>query len=393
MRGNLLAAVGAASIALMTISLAGCGEPEAARAAAAMPAPQVSVARPLTQNVVDWDDFVGRFEASRQVEVRARASGYVQAVHFRDGEAVRRGQLLYTLDPRPAQAQLEIARSQLALTRSDFTRAESLLAARAISQEEYDNRRAALRQAEATDRARSLDVEFTRITAPIAGVVSDHRVDPGNLIAGGTSAGDVLTTIVANDPMYFSFDASEALLLRYQRAQRSGGAAAVRIRLQDESDYRWTGTIDFTDNAIDANSGTIRLRAVIANGRAFLRPGMFGHARVEGSRPYAAMLVPDTAIITDGPRKLVYVVGANGQVAARAVELGPLNGGLRVVRSGLAAQDRVIVNGAQRTRPGQNVTARLTTITQSGVVAERASPVALSAPAATATAAGDIRGR
>jgi RND family efflux transporter MFP subunit len=368
----------------MIATLAACGRGEQAKGAP--PAPEVSVARPLSQYVVDWDDFVGRFVAFDEVEVRARASGYIQAVHFRDGEVVRAGQLLFTLDPRPAQAELDIARSQYALARADYRRAKTLLSAEAISKEEHDTRLATMRQAAATQRARALDLEFTRVTAPIAGLASDRRVDAGNLIAGGTSAGDVLTTIVASDPIYFYFNGSEALLLKYQRAAAgSRGAQEVRIRLLDETDYRWRGTLDFTDNALDDRSGTIRLRAVVPNERAFVRPGMLGHARVEGSAPYLALLIPDSAIVTDGPRKLVYVVGADNQVRGKGVALGPLAGALRVIRSGLSANDRVVVNGLLRARPGTRVTPRATTISPSAASREATPEAARSAPASAAT--------
>ncbi|MEH6665795.1 MAG: efflux RND transporter periplasmic adaptor subunit, partial [Brevundimonas sp.] len=317
--------IAASAFALLVLS--GCGNSAEGQAQSAPP--PVSVATPLARQVTDWDEFVGRFEAVQTVDVRARVGGYVQAVHFRDGQMVRRGQLLFTLDPRPAQAALAAARAAVAqaeaqagLARAEFARAEGLLEAQAVSQAEFDSARAAVAQAEAAlasaqanVRARQLDLEFTRVTAPASGRVSDRRVDVGNLVAGGSSAADVLTTIVSGGPIHFVFEGSEALLLKYQRDARSGGAAPVRIRLQDEGEYRWSGALDFTDNAIDPASGTIRLRAVVNNADGFLTPGMFGHARVAGSEAYQALLVPETAIVTDGPRRLVYVVGADGVVA------------------------------------------------------------------------------
>lgn len=358
----------AAASALMAAALYGCSK---GQEAPAQGAPPVTVAAPLSQQVVDWDEFTGRFEAPRSVDVRARVGGYIQSVHFKDGDHVRQGQLLFTLDPRPAQAALASARAQLAqgqaqltLARTELTRAEGLLASQAVSQAEVDSKRGAVQTAEASMaaanaaiRARELDVEFTRVTAPIAGRVSDRRVDPGNLIGGGSSAGDILTTIVSASPIYFVFDGSEALALKYQRDARNG-AAPIRIRLQDETSYDRTGTLDFTDNAIDASSGTIRLRAVVQNADGFLKPGMFGHAQLAGSGGYAAMLVPDAAVVTDGPRKVVYVVAKDGTVTAKPVQLGPLANGLRVVRTGLTPDDRIIINGLQRARPGQKVTAQ-----------------------------------
>lgn len=383
----------AAASALMAAALYGCSK---GQEAPAQGAPPVTVAAPLSQQVVDWDEFTGRFEAPRSVDVRARVGGYIQSVHFKDGDFVRQGQLLFTLDPRPAQAALASARAQLAqgqaqltLARTELTRAEGLLASQAVSQAEVDAKRGAVQTAEAAVaaanaaiRARQLDVEFTRVTAPISGRVSDRRVDPGNLIGGGSSAGDVLTTIVSSSPIYFVFDGSEALALKYQRDARNG-AAPIRIRLQDETSYDRTGTLDFTDNAIDASSGTIRLRAVVQNADGFLKPGMFGHAQLAGSGGYAAMLVPDSAVVTDGPRKVVYVVAKDGTVGAKPVQLGPLANGLRVVRTGLTPDDRVIINGLQRARPGQKVTAQNGTIKAEETKAD--APVTTAPVASSAT--------
>lgn len=388
----------AASLAVLTlaVTLAACGP----KGPGAPPPPPVSVATPLVQTVVDWDDFTGRFEAQQMVEVRARVGGYLQGVHFRDGQAVRKGQLLFTLDPRPAQAQLASARAQLAQAQAqaaqaagELARAQTLLASTAISREEFEAKRAtsasgqaAVQLAQANVRARQLDVEFTRVVAPASGRVSNRRVDPGNLVSGGSSAADVLTTIVSADPIYFVFDGSEALLLRYQRDAIAGRAAPVKVRLQDETDYRWSGILEFTDNAIDASSGAVRLRATIRNGAGFLRPGMFGHAQVVGSKPYQAMLIPDSAVVADGVRRIAIVVNPDGTTAPRPLVLGPLNGSLRVVRSGLTATDRVIVNGGQRVQmPGQKVTANLVKITQQAG-AQPAGPTTTATPAATATA-------
>lgn len=390
----------AASV-IATGALYGCMQ--ASEAQEPPPAPPVSVAVPLSQEVVDWDDFVGQFEAAQSVEVRARVGGYIQSVHFRDGQFVRRGQLLFTLDPRPAQAQLAAARAQLAqaeaqlaLGRSNFARNEGLLAAQAISQAEFDASRAAVQQGEAAVaaanaaiRSAQLQLSFTRVTAPISGHASDRRVDAGNLVAGGSSAADVLTTIVSSAPIHFTFEGSEAVLLKYQRDAAEGRGSPIRIRLQDETDYRWTGTLDFTDNAIDPASGTIRLRAVVANANGFLRPGMFGHAQLAGGGAYQALLVPDSAIVTDAARKVVFVVAADGTVQAKPVQLGPLSGGLRVIRAGLAPDDRVIIGGLQRAQPGQKVTAQPGRITRETAEAA-AAPTTLAPPASTATPAGAL---
>ncbi len=390
-----------AASALVAAALYGCSPRSEAQAP---PAPAVTVATPLVQTIQDWDEFTGRFEATQDVEVRARVGGYISAVHFRDGDFVRRGQLLFTLDPRPAQAALASARAtlaqaqaQLTLARSEYARAQTLLESQAVSQAEADTRRGAVLTAEAAVaaanagiRARQLDLEFTRVVAPISGRVSDRRVDPGNLIGGGSSAGDILTTIVSSAPIYFTFDGSEAVMLKYQRQARNG-AAPIQVRLQDESTYSRSGTLDFTDNAIDTASGVIRLRAVVPNADGFLKPGMFGQARLAGSGTYQAMLVPDAAIATDQGRRSVLVVAADGTVAPKPVVLGPLVDGLRVVRSGLAATDRVVINGVQRIQqPGMKVQAtagRIQPVAQQNQV-----PVTTAAPASSATFANSVSG-
>jgi RND family efflux transporter MFP subunit len=336
----------------------------------APPPAAVTVAQPLVMPVVDWDDYVGRFEAVENVEVKPRVSGYLRTVHFHDGDYVRQGQLLFTIDARPAQAQLDLARAQLARAqaalvnaRTEYARSRSLAQAEAVSREEVETRLAAVRSgqadvaaAQATIRAQQLNVGFTRVVAPISGRISDRRVDPGNAV---TADQTVLTQIVSTDPLHFVFDSSEAMLLKYER-QRAGVAAGtpVRIRLQDEGDYVHAGTLDFVDNAINTGAGTIRVRAVVPNPDGFLRPGMFGHLRLSASQTYQALLVPDNAVATDGARRILYVVDGQGNVAARTVELGPLTGALRVIRRGVGPNDRVIIDGVQRARPGQKVAPR-----------------------------------
>lgn len=351
-----------------------------------MPTPTVSVSVPLQEEVVDWDDFTGRFEAPERVEVRARVGGYLQGVHFKDGQSVRKGQLLFTLDPRPAQAALAAAQAQADLARADLARAEGLLEAQAISQEEFDSRRAQAQVAEATLRARRLDVEFTRVTAPVSGVVSQRQVDPGNVVSGGASSGDVLTTIVSITPIHFAFDASEAQLLKYQRQTEKRQGAQVQVRLQDETEYRWTGRMDFVDALVDRDTGAVRLRATIANPNGFLKPGMFGQGRMVGADAYPALLIPETAVVTDGVRRVAYVVDGEGTVQVKPLELGPASGGLRVVRTGLRPDDRVVIGGLQRAMPGQKVEV------QPGKIARQEEggseqPRLTSAPAASATPA------
>jgi RND family efflux transporter MFP subunit len=363
-------------------------------ALAAPPPPTVTVSAPISREVTEWDDYVGRFEASRSVEVRPRVSGAITAIHFRDGEVVRAGQPLFTIDPRPyaaalaeAQAGVATARSDLALARADLDRASRLVAVDAVSKSEVDRLRArvqaanaSLAAASARVRARALDMEFTIVRAPIGGRISDRRVDAGNLVSGGDAAASTLLTVInALDPIYFSFDGSEGLFLK---AKRSGAAqgAAVEVRLQDETSYRWKGRLDFTDNALDPKSGTIRGRAVLANPGLFLTPGLFGNMRLASAAKSRALLVPDSAIVTDQARKTLLVVARDGSVAARPVELGPLVGGLRVVRAGLAPSDRVVISGVQMAAPGVKVNA----------IAGRIAPeVADAAPAVAAPIAGE----
>lgn len=343
--------------------------------AVAAPMASVVVAAPLQREVTEWDEYIGRFEASRRVEVRPRVSGQVTAIHFTDGQFVRAGAPLFTIDPRPyraslaeAQARVASASSALALARSNLARAERLVDEDAIAANEVDRLRAevraneaALAAAQATARIRALDVEFTTVRAPIAGRISDRRVDAGNLVAAGSGeAATLLTTINAVDPIHFSFEGSEALFLK---ARREGlGDAAVEIRLADETGYRWQGRLDFTDNALDPRSGTIRARAVLANPDGFLAPGLFGNMRMATGTTVNALLVPDTAVTTDQTRKLLLVVGQDGTVAAREVELGPLVDGLRVIRNGIRAGDRVVIQGVQMAIPGQKVKATAGTI-------------------------------
>lgn len=363
--------------------------------------PTVTVATPLVRNVREWDDYVGRFAPSRTVEIRPRVSGEVTAVHFRDGEIVKQGQLLFTIDPRPfaaalaeARANAASARSTLALATSDLARAQRLTGDEALSGAELDALRAkvqaaqaALAAADARVRARALDVGFTQVRAPIAGRISDRRVDAGNQVAGGEgTTGTVLTTINALDPIYFTFDSSEALFLKMQRARStSSGAVPVDIRLQDENTYSRQGHLDFTDNGLDPHSGTIRGRAVLPNPDFFLAPGMFGNMRLASGGPVKGLLVPDGAVQTDQTRKILLVVDGNGVVAAKPVELGPLVDGLRIVRSGLAAGDRVVIAGTQMALPGMKVTAQPGRIAPDVVASASGTTAPVSAAATFAT--------
>jgi RND family efflux transporter MFP subunit len=340
--------------------------------AAAPQVPVVTVATPLQRQVTEWDDFIGRFEASRSVEVRPRVSGQIVAVHFRDGQFVRRGQPLFTIDARPyraelaeAQAGVATSRSALALAQSDLARALRLVEDDAVSKSEIDALRArvtaaqaGLAAAQARVRSRSLDVEFTTVRAPISGRISDRRVDAGNLVAAGDGpAATLLTTINATDPLYFTFEGSEGMFLKAKR-EGLGNGAPVEIKLQDETAFTRHGKLDFTDNGLDPKSGTIRARAVVANPDNFLTPGMFGNMRMASGGSENALLVPDTAVQVDQTRKLLLVVAKDGTVVAKPVDLGPLVDGLRVIRSGLVPTDRVIIEGTQMAIPGSKVKAQ-----------------------------------
>jgi RND family efflux transporter MFP subunit len=358
------AALGAVS-ALALTTLQACAKAEAQ---SPLEAPAVTVANPIVRSEAEFSEHPGRFVAAETVDVRPRVSGYLQAVHFHDGDYVRQGQLLFVIDPLPFKAQAEKAsaevsqaQARLAKARSDLARAEALKAAEAISQEEYDSRKEALAQAvagvqaaKAGLQAEALDLSYTRVYAPISGRISDRRVDAGNLVTGGDT---LLTRIVSVDPIHFEFSAPDALLATRTGAARNGGAAAL-VQIQGEPGFTHQGRLDFLDNSIDPATGSVRGRVVMGNGSGAFTPGQFGRVRLLGdTRP--VVLAPDTAISTDQSRKYVLVVGAKNLVQYRQVEIGQKIGDLRVIRAGLSAADRVIVNGLQRAQPGQPVTPTL----------------------------------
>ncbi|MDB5447259.1 MAG: multidrug-efflux system secretion protein HlyD family, partial [Phenylobacterium sp.] len=349
--------------------LAGCHK----KAPPAPPPPTVIVSKPLAKSIVDWDDFVGRFEAVNSIDVRPRVTGYLQSIHFTDGQLVGKGQLLFVIDPRPykaaldqAQGQLAHAEATLANARVELARAVKLLAAHAISEQEYQTRLAAERQAAADEmtargnvETAALNLGFTRITSPVAGRASDRRFAVGNLV---TQDSTVLTNVVDLDPIRFSFYGAESLYLKYERQSQAGVRPSSRrfpnpvdIRLQDQPDYAIRGRMDFVDNALDSNSGTIRGRALVSNPSHLLTPGMFGHLRLLGSGAYTALLLPDDAITTQQSDQIVYVVDRGGVAEQRKIQTGPTVDGLRVVRAGLSANDLVIIEGLQRARQGLKV--------------------------------------
>ncbi|WP_243451179.1 efflux RND transporter periplasmic adaptor subunit [Sphingosinicella sp. CPCC 101087] len=397
-RGMLIALAAALLIAFAGYRWFGGSEAQADAA----PPPTVTVASPLQRDIIEYEDFTGRFEASQAVEIRPRVSGQLVGVHFRDGDLVRRGQLLFTIDERPfraalteAQARLAEAQSALALANSEYARAARLVDDEAVSREEVESLAAAVRSrtaqvaaAQAVVRQRALDLEFTRVRAPISGRVSDRRIDSGNIVAANES---LLTTVLSLDPIHFAFDGSEALHLKAMRERQAGGEAAteVEIRLQDEADYAWRGRVDFSDNAIDPGSGTLRARAVVDNPGHFLTPGMFGEMRLASGSARPALLIPDAAVQTDQARKIVLVVQPDGTVAARPVEIGARIGSLRSIRAGLSPNDRVVVEGVQYAQPGSQVNVRRTRIAPPAEPADAAARTPQPAPAAShATLAG-----
>ena len=339
----------------------------------------MTVAKPVQRAVTDLDEYVGRFVAIDSVEIRARVSGYLDQVHFRDGQMVKQGDLLFTIDKRPfentlaqARANLAQAKANLAFTEADLERGRLLSRDRTITEQVFEQRTQAFRGAqasvaanEATVRQAALDVEFTELRAPVAGRIGDRRVSPGNLVAGGTAASTtLLATIVSLDPIRFEFTMDEASYLRYERFSQSSkevtgreGGVKVGLKLLDDKGFDHAGHMDFVDNVIERSSGTIRGRAVFANPTGVLTPGMFGRIRVPGSPTYDALLVPDAAIGTEQIKKFVLVVDQDNTAVAKYVTLGQVTqDNLRVIKDGLTASDSVVVNGLARVRPGQKVT-------------------------------------
>ena len=345
--------------AALSVMLAGCGS-QAAEKSGPPPA-DVNVAPVVSKNVRQWDEFTGRIAAVETVELRPRVSGYIERVAFKEGQEVKKGDLLFVIDQRPyqaqlaqAQAQLERARSDAKLAHSQNASAEALSAAKAISREDFDARHAAsdsgdaaVRAAEAAVTAARLNLQFTEVRAPIAGRIGRAFVTAGNLAQTDTT---LLTTLVSLDPMYVYFDTDEQSYLRYEDQAKSGreGGNPVRVGLANEAGFPHDGTLDFIDNQVDPNTGTIRARAVLPNTDRLLTPGLFARVQLQGTDEFSALLVSDKAILTDQDRKYVYVLGADSTAQRHDVALGGNVDGLRVVTSGLAATDRVVVDGLQK---------------------------------------------
>lgn len=344
---------------------------------AAPPPPTVTVAQPVVRRITEWDEYTGRFVAKQRVEVRARVSGYLDSVHFTEGQLVESGQLLFVIDQRPFVAQVERARADVAraqtqykLAQLEFERGQRLEKSRAMSRETLEERRAErdsaqaqVEAAQAVLRTAELDLGFTEVRAPMGGRVSDIRVDVGNVISGGSADSTLLTTIVSLDPIELEIEASESEFMRYTRLDSEGRRKSsrdvqnpVEARLIDEEGWPHKGRMTFVDNELDPVTGTMLGRATFPNPDHVLLPGMFARARLYGEGEHEAVLVPDEAIVADQATKLVMVVKPDNVVEARPVLLGGLYEGLRVVREGLSAADRIVVNGIQRARPGQPVT-------------------------------------
>ncbi len=348
---------------LVAAIVTACSGSQAAPGAGMPPPPDVTVAQVLSRNVKQWDDFTGRVAAVETVELRPRVSGYVERVAYREGDEVRKGQLLFVIDQRPyraalarAEAELERARSEARLARSQDVRAQTLIDAKAISREEFDTRKAAtaqsnagVRAAEAAVATARLDLQFTEVRSPIDGRAGRAIVTAGNLAQADATA---LTTVVSLDPVHVYFESDEQAFLRYaglaRKGQRDATRNPVRVGLADEAGYPHAGTVDFVDNQVDPATGTIRARAVLPNHDRVFTPGLFARVQLEGSAEFKAMLVDDKAVLTDQDHKYVYVLGAENKAMRKDVTLGRTVDGLRVIESGLSPQDKVIVNGVQK---------------------------------------------
>lgn len=361
----------------------------------APPAPAVTVASPLAQKVRRWDEYTGRFEAIEQVEIRARVNGYLESTHFKDGQMVDKGDLLFTIDPKPFQLAVDAAKAELARARanaglagSEFTRAENLVQSNSTSRSNFDVRkttfttsRAAVLAAEAALKSAELNLDWAYVRSPIKGRISDARVDTGALLAGAQNGATLLTTVVSVSPIHFVFEASEADYLRYARLNVAGARPSsrdtdnpVEVKLADEPTFAHKGKMDFVDNQLNNKTGTIRGRAIFENADGFLTPGMFGRLRLWAG-DYEGMLIPDAAILSDQTRKIVLVVNKDQVVEPRIVELGPIEQGLRVIAKGLEPADQVIIQGLANpfVRPGVKV------VPQSGEIKVAAAPASVPA--------------
>ena len=366
------------AIVILAVSAAACTKTAAQQGAP--PAPKVTVAEVISRDVTEWDEFTGRLEAVNTVAIRPRVSGFVSAVRFKEGAIVQRGDLLFTIDARPFQAEVDRLRAELVRARatvqrasSELTRAERLATENAMSREEQDRRASFAQESNATVeadaaalRAAELNLEFTRVTSPITGRVGRAIVTEGNLVSSGPGEATLMATVVSIDPIYASFDADEQTYVRYldtRRTTRTAEASLpIQIALSDDAAFEREGKLTFLDNQVDPATGTIRGRATIGNKDGSLTPGLFARVRLPGGGAYRGLLVQDRAVGTDLGKRFVFVVNKDHAVEYRVVTLGPIVDGLRVVKTGLKPGDLVVVNGLQRVRPGSPVDATLTTM-------------------------------
>jgi len=364
--------IGVTTIAWITLqTTTGCGNSSGAQSAA--PPPEVSVAQVLQKRVKDWDEFTGRLQAVETVEIRPRVSGYIDQVAFTEGKVVKRGDLLFVIDPRPykadydhAAADLKRFKTSLELAQIEQKRVQRLKESGAVSQEEVDERISTTAQveanvagAEAALESAALNMSFTRVTSPIDGRVSRAEVTRGNLVTGGTNGGTFLTSVVSIDPIYLYFEGDEATYLRYIQMARAGERPSsrdapnpVRVGLANEEGFPHTGTMDFVDNQVNAQTGTIRARAVLQNKDGLYIPGLFARVQLLGSSEYTAILIDDRAVNTDQSQKYVLLLASGNKIEYRRIKLGRVMDGLRIVREGLRPGDVIVVNGAQRVHPG-----------------------------------------
>ena len=361
--------------ALVVIVVAGLGTFGAIRVDASSPAaptivPEVDVATVVQKTITDWQSYSGRLEAVEKVDVRSQVPGTIVSVNFRDGALVKKGDTLFVIDPRPyaaevdrAEAQLAAAQARTGYTQSDWERAQRLIVDNAIAKRDYDEKQNAAREASANLKAAQAALEtarinlgYTKIVAPVAGRVSRAEITVGNVVAAGASAAP-LTTLVSVSPIYASFDADEQTYLQYLSRAKDGSKVPVELGLADESGYSRSGTIESVDNRLDTSSGTIRVRARFDNQDGALIPGLYARVKVGGSEPHPALLIDDAAVGTDQDKKFVLVVDQGNHVVYREVAVGGMQGNLRVVKGGLKASDRIVVNGIQRVRPGDTVRA------------------------------------
>jgi RND family efflux transporter MFP subunit len=357
------------------LSLAACGDHGADKQAAVPQAPRVVAEKPTVRTITEWDEFTGRFTAVESVQVRARVSGYLTQIHFTDGQMVKQGDLLFTIDKRPfemtaasADAEVSVASSALDFSRQELARAEMLRKSDTVPERLFEERSSNVRQAEArlaASRAAAsrahLDLEFTEVRSPVSGRIDTHTVSVGNLINGGDTNATLLTNIVSLDPIRLTFDVDQDAYLRYMRAIQDGsrpslreGTNPVRIALQGDRGFPRTGQLDFVANQLDRGSATVRMRAVVANKDMALAPGLFAKVQLAGTGARQATLIPDQAVSTDQGARVVFVV-EDGKASIRNVVLGPLVDGMRVIREGLLPDDMVITSGMQNIRSGEQV--------------------------------------